>query len=664
MRLNRYVLLMGLLACQIAGAQAPRPQNTKTITEAERLEISNRIAALDAEVSILEGKTFGDQLRPDDAVADVAVALKAGRWILRHGEFFAEDSVGKTLRVLDLGATRAGDLARGKHPWTSAKGGVLRGHRSKIDGSIQPYAVYVPENYDSSTRVRLDVVLHGRDASLTEVKFALAHEGKRYPKAETGLILHVYGRGNNAYRWAGETDVFEAIDAVKRNYRVDERRIALRGFSMGGAGAWHLGLHHPSFWASVEAGAGFTETRDYAKLKSISDVQSQTLRIYDAVEYAENARDVPIAGYGGEDDPQLRASTNIVDALRAVGVMMTTDGLITKAQGMDFLRVVGAKMGHKVDPASEAVLKEFRDDFTAEGRAEFPRSINFVTYSLKYPTDAWITIEAMREPYARTRVVGSIDGDVASVRTENVSAIAIARSAAETVVLDGQTFPLHPATDGRMPEVIFRKIASGWEPMGYADSRALQENVGRRKRPGLQGPIDDAFTGSFLCVRGTGQAWNPNVAAWSKSRLDRFAADWSEFLRGDLPIKDDKDVTPEDIATRHLILFGDPGSNTLIARTLIDLPLSWTRTEVGLGESYPSADHVPAIIVANPLNPRRYLVLNSGHTFGAADFRGTNALLYPRLGDWAVLRVGGNSESPAETGIFDASWKRATVDQP
>ena len=30
---------------------------------------------------------------------------------------------------------------------------------------------------------------------------------------------------------------------------------------MGGTGAWHLGLHFPSRWAAVEAGAGFVQTR-------------------------------------------------------------------------------------------------------------------------------------------------------------------------------------------------------------------------------------------------------------------------------------------------------------------------------------------------------------------------------------------------------------------
>ena len=47
-------------------------------------------------------------------------------------------------------------------------------------------------------------------------------------------------------------------------------------------------------------------------------------------------------------------------------------------------------------------------------------------------------------------------------------------------------------------------------------------------------------------------------------------------FRGDLPVKDDVDVTDDDARTSHLILFGDPGSNSWIARALPRLPLTWT----------------------------------------------------------------------------------------
>ena len=41
--------------------------------------------------------------------------------------------------------------------------------------------------------------------------------------------------------------------------------------------------------------------------KPFTDVQEKCLHIYDAVDYALNAFDVPVAGYGGENDPQKQA---------------------------------------------------------------------------------------------------------------------------------------------------------------------------------------------------------------------------------------------------------------------------------------------------------------------------------------------------------------------
>src|SRR5262249_10040230 len=151
---------------------------------------------------------------------------------------------------------------------------------------------------DTRKKWRLDVVLHGRDASLTEVKFLHAHTGDKPAPAHDFIQLDIYGRGNNAYRWAGETDVFEAIDAflagerlLGREQLLDPKRVVLRGFSMGGAGTWHLGLHTPDRWCVLGPGAGFTTTHGYLKNlpDKLPDYIEKCLRIYDAVDYAENA---------------------------------------------------------------------------------------------------------------------------------------------------------------------------------------------------------------------------------------------------------------------------------------------------------------------------------------------------------------------------------------
>lgn len=623
-------------------------------TEAELSSVRTRLAAFAGLLKDL--RTTHHQ----DAVADVAVYHKAAEWIVRHGEFYAKDDLAKTLRVLDAGERRAQQLAEGKRPWAEAKGFTVRGYTSKVDGSVQPLAISVPDIAPESGGYRLDVVLHGRNQTLTEVGFIASYDGKPAPTGEPGLILHVFGRTNNAYRWAGETDVFEAIEAVKRSYPVDERKILLRGFSMGGAGAWHLGLHHLERWCAVEAGAGFSETKAYLGGKaSFTDYQQKTLHIYDAVDYALNAFDVPIAGYGGEQDKQLQASVNIKDALTALGFAMETEGLVTRAKGLDFMAVVGAKTGHSVDPESAKLLKAFRDAHAVAPTNLQPKPIRFVTYTLKYNRSPWLSVERLLRHYDRAVVDAKVlPGDVVEIKTENVAVLGVDRDAGETIRLGTQEFPLRQAAKGLLPSVYFRLLdIDRWEVMDHDQSRAMQENVKRAKRPGLQGPIDDAFTGPFLCVQGTGKPWNSTVHAWAAARLETFAALWDKSLRGTVHIKKDTEVTPEDVEKYHLILFGDPGSNALIERLLPQLPLSWTRNEVKLGGTFGANNHIPVLIAPNPLNPLRYVVLNSGHTFGADAFAGTNALLYPRLGDFGVLGVGGSTPEVKVSGFFDEDWK-------
>ena len=51
---------------------------------------------------------------------------------------------------------------------------------------------------------------------------------------------------------------------------------------------------------------------------------------------------------------------------------MKTEGLVTKAQGLDFLRVVGKGMDHKVDKDSAKLMKEFHDVRAEKGTDPFP----------------------------------------------------------------------------------------------------------------------------------------------------------------------------------------------------------------------------------------------------------------------------------------------------
>ncbi|HUG18921.1 MAG TPA: prolyl oligopeptidase family serine peptidase, partial [Planctomycetaceae bacterium] len=595
-------------------AQKAEPQAaTKLESELEKLQ--QKIESLrQAELAVeKDGLTRSRRW----LISDVEVFAKAAEWILRHDEFYKPDYVQQTEQVLAAGMIRAEQFAARENIWGTSPGKSILGYYSEVDGSAQPYALTLPNNFDPDQPGRwpLHVVLHGRAATMNEVNFIARHDAKPAPKDQTWIQLDVFGRTNNAYRWSGETDVFEAIRNAQQRFRIDDKRITLHGFSMGGAGAWHLGLHHPSKWSSVGPGAGFVDTYKYQKMKEkLPDIQHLTLGIYDAVDYALNAANVPVCTYGGELDAQLLASTTTVDAAKELGV--------------EIKLIVGPNMGHKFDPVSQQEFMKFHLAASEAGRPTFPglRTIRFTTRTLKYNRCEWLTIEELIEQYQPTTVEGTIEDDQVHLTTENVAALKLSRDIARTATIDGKVLPLADAADNLLPDVLYVREEGEWSLVDYDQTRRFDANPGPRKRHELQGPIDDAFMDSFVCVRGTGAPWSKNQQAWSEFVLARFEREFDKWLRGKIRIVNDKDVTQEMIGKSHLILFGDPGSNSVIAQVLEELPVSWTKTEIiANGQTHDVNTRGLAMIYPNPLNRRRYVVINSGHTFHEEQFKASNA---------------------------------------
>jgi hypothetical protein len=183
-----------------------------------------------------------------------------------------------------------------------------------------------------------------------------------------------------------------------------------------------------------------------------------------------------------------------------------------------------------------------------------------------------------------------------------------------------------------------------------------------RKRPGLTGPVADAFVEPFLFVRPTGRPLHPAVGTWVESELTAARQLWRDVFRGDVRVKADREISDADIAGHNLILWGDPSSNALLQQLLPQLPLTWDRASLALrGKTYPAEQHAPILVFPNPLNPARYIVLNSGIDF-RADGYGNNALQTPKLPDWAVvdLLTPPGPRWPgriADAGFFDEKWR-------
>ncbi|HEY8506076.1 MAG TPA: hypothetical protein VIL46_15930, partial [Gemmataceae bacterium] len=386
--------------------------------------------------------------------------------------------------------------------------------------------------------------------------------------------------------------------------------------------------------------------------------QEACLHIYDAVDYAENVFNVPVVAYAGEKDAQLQAARNIERALRGTDLSIKL--------------LVAPGLAHQFPPEWQQKAEEEYAAYAGpgKGRRPFAPRVRFVTYTLRYPGCDWVEILGMGEHYKRALIDAARtedDGRI-EVRTENVTAFRVVMPPEtlfpRSITIDGQEVSTEYLSRAFARQGSFQRRGGAWEVM--FQQRWVTDRLRKpRKITGLQGPIDDAFTRTFLCVRGLGEGWHPGVSAALEARLERFGKEWDKFLRGRLPVKQDDEVTDADIAGANLVLFGDPASNALIAQVVARLPIRWTKDELVVnGKRYDPATHFPVLIYPNPLNPVRYVVINSGHTFGAEDFRGTNALLYPRLGEYAVLKAAPTGEDPArveviDAGLFDEEWQFA-----
>ena len=664
-QMTRRCLAVGVLltlACSASPASESLGQDTQTLTAKEQQTIDRALQTLQQSL-----KQMRDQNRPRRDLVDAVIFHKGLTWALQYDRQFTPADITLLQTAISRGQQRAQALARNRKPWAMRKGRVALGYVSQVDESVQPYGVIIPNNYDPSRPIRLDVVLHGstRPVGLSELRFiARFDEGDQQTDSvpdQPFIELHPLGRVENGYRWAGETDVFEAIEDVCRRYNIDRERIILRGMSMGASGTWHLGLKHPDHFVALGPYCGYVDTHRFSETPLPSFVkvgplpmhQELGLHMLDSIDYAANAGVVPSIACMGEKDIFFQAHVLMKQAMARDGLTM--------------VNLISPGTGHVIDPVTHAEQMRQIGVHATRGLNRQPNKLRFVTWTLKYSRCHWVEILGLKQHYSRAEISAERKADVIEIdEPKNVTRFAIRTAllprVPKTLRVGSTTLSLASTTTAGSARIAIVHRDGRWSIASEAD-----HELPTTKRPGLQGPIDDAFTTPFVCVRGTGQAWNPAVQAYTTASLNRFAREWHHYFRGNLPVKDDVDVTDEDIQTRNLILFGDPGSNRYIAKVLSRLPLKWSKHALRIGnKEYSSNNHVPALIAPNPLAGAegRYVVLNSGHTFREAELASLNYLLFPRWGDWAVVQMDPSridshplQEKVLQAGYFDEQWQ-------
>jgi pimeloyl-ACP methyl ester carboxylesterase len=594
-----------------------------------------------------------------DLLPDVQIFHNAVRYAVAYDEIFdAKREVPFARKQLTAGRERAKDLRDGKAPWTTQTGPVARGYVSRIDGSVQPYGLVVPKDYQpGGPKRRLDVWCHGRGETLSEVNFLqdrMNNPGQFTPAG--AFVLHPYGRYCNANKFAGEIDCFEALEHIKKHYPVDDDRVVMRGFSMGGAACWQFAVHYPDRWCAAAPGAGFAETAEFLNVfqsekMQPTDYEKKLWHWYDCPDYAVNLFNLPTVAYSGEIDKQKQAADVMAKALRG--------------EGMELTHIIGPKTAHAYQPDAKKEVDRRIDAIAGRGRDSLPKVVKFQTFTLRYNRSFWVTVEGMERHWDRARVEAEIDGPSAvKVVTGGVTGLTLTmppgaapfdETKPVTITIDCATVAGPKPLSDRSWTVRLATGPSGWHQVNGPASEL-------RKSHGLTGPIDDAFLDRFVTVRPTGQPFNETVGKWAAAEMKHAVTHWRQQFRGEAIVKDDKAITDADIAESNLILWGDPSSNAILAKIADRLPIKWTKDAVVVGgDAYKADAHVPVLIYPNPLNPKKYVVLNSGFTYREYDYL-NNARQVPKLPDYAVIDATTpvTSRLPAKVvaaGFFDETWQ-------
>ncbi len=500
--------------------------------------------------------------------------------------------------------------------------------QSRTDGSVQPFAVRLPDGYSLGRRYPLVVQLHGLNFNEVLAGSRVKYNGMPGPQwiqPDLPVIyVQVFGRPSAFYRGMGEEDVLEVIELAERRFPVDRDRVFLMGHSMGGSGSYTIGLHYPDRFGGLMPLDAAMWTRARASTGTPPDWMQPQIDIHSTQSLYPNARNVDVFFKNAGAGIQGR-STEFADAIVEESGFATTESF--------------PRMPHNF--GDQYPYANFVTELIQRPVRRRPAEIKFFTNTLRYNQAYWVTIDRLTKHNASARLTATYnDGKAAALRISTANIDALTLRLNESPVPNGAAIPLivdgAEVLRGPLSAVVHLSRQEGsWKP-------SVWKAPARTKRHGLQGPIDDAFNSKFLAVYGEGDR---DLAIAELDAIRNPPGPLS--VHGDIPMKQAARVTPQDIESSNLILFGTPDSNPVLKRIAGALPAALLRNENGARSVF---------IYPNPESPSHYVVVWQAKLLSTEDTTLRWAWIMPLnlLPDYVWVKDGRITSG----GHFDSDWNQ------
>ena len=461
---------------------------------------------------------------------------------------------------------------------------------SGIDGSVQYFGLVPaspsPDDDPKAGKPGLILTLHG--ASVEGQGQADVYAPRPWAHVVAPTNRRPYG-----FDWEdwGRLDAIEVLDLAAKQLDHDPGRVYLTGHSMGGHGAWHLGVTFPDRFAAVAPSAGWVSMASYAGARPVEGTNA-------------------VAGLLGR--PTLPSDTlALVSNLTGLGVYVLhgsadTNVSVEQARRMrqqlggfhrDFVyyEKPGAEHWWGNECCDWPPLMDFLRRHEIPARKDVPR-VDFLTAHPGVSARAhWATVEAQERAFRPSAVHLAYDKKARrfSGTTENVARLALDLGHVEaggpvTVEVDGTTVENVERPDGGEPRVWLEKAKGAWS--------VVPRPTAALKGPHRSGPFKDAFRNRVVFVYGTRGTAAENAWALAKARFDseRF---WYQG-NASVDVVPDSAFDPAAEPDRNVVLYGHADGNAAWDALLGKAPVRVRRGSLEVGGKSREADDLACLFVA------------------------------------------------------------------
>lgn len=433
---------------------------------------------------------------------------------------------------------------------------------SKLDGSVQYYAVNPPENL--KTKPALVLSLHGAGVEAINQANAYGHKNWCYIVAPTNRRPY----GFNWENW-GRIDALEVLEIAKNKFDIDKNRIYLTGHSMGGHGTWQLGVNYPDKFAAIGPSAGWISIWSY-RIRSLIDTTKvkemllRSARQSDTYKFATNLKQngIYIIHGDADDNVPIEQANSMVNELSKFH------------KDYEFHIEKGA--GHWWDNSDEdgADCVDWLPMFDFFARHSIPsidriKSINFVTSNLAVSNkNNWVEIINQIKQQTESKI--DIRLELGKKRfigtTDNIKILALDLS----MLPENSSFSINLDNclieDIKVPpskKLFLKKENDKW--------LIINEPSRENKYPLRTGNLREVLNNEVVFVYGTHGNKEENNWAYQKARYDAERL-WYQGNASIEIIKDD-DFEPNKYKDRNVVLFGNAVTNSAWKLLLDDSPI-------------------------------------------------------------------------------------------